>query len=137
MSDVWNYKWTCAANSVVGAAASTTSQCANTYSATPGLAASTGIQTNANTVKMITVVSLWATSNSNTAGDVAPTTTLWATNGFKLTFTGSDWKSGIVGLTALPVNTAPVAAKSLTGIAGAQALAATSAAALAVAAALY
>jgi hypothetical protein len=58
-------------------------------------------------------------------------------NGLKLTFNGSAWKSGIVGLTPIAANAAPVAAKSLSGIAGAQALAATSAAALAVAAALY
>jgi len=137
MSDVWNYKWTCTAASAAGAAASTTTQCANSYTATAGSAANAGTATAANAVKMITVVSLWATSNSNYANAAAPTTSLWSTNGFQLTFTGSAWKSGIVGLTAIPASTAPVAAKSLTGIAGAQALAATSAAALAVAAALY
>jgi len=89
---------------------------------------------------MITVVSLWSTSNTNTA--LAATTTIptlyaWATNGFQITFTASAWKSGIVGLIPLTANTAPDLAKSLSGIAGAQALAATSAAALAVAAALY
>jgi hypothetical protein len=86
---------------------------------------------------MVTVVSLWSTSNSNSANSATPTKLAWATNGLKLTFTGSAWKSGIVGLTPIAASTAPTAAKSLKGIAGAQALAATSAAALAVAAALY
>jgi hypothetical protein len=84
---------------------------------------------------MVTVVSLWATANSS--NNSAPTKPLWATNGFKITFSGSTWKSGIVGLTPIAASAQPVAAKSLKGIAGAQALAATSAAALAVAAALY
>ena len=89
---------------------------------------------------MVTVVSLWATSNTNTANaaiTTIPTLYDWATNGFQITFTASPWKSGIVGLTPLTANTQPDLAKSLSGIAGAQALAATSAAALAVAAALY
>jgi hypothetical protein len=85
---------------------------------------------------MISVVSLWSTSNGS-APVVAYTIQGWAVNGFKLTFNGSAWNSGIVGLKPLTANTAPVAATSLSGIAGAQALAATSAAALAVAAALY
>ena len=89
---------------------------------------------------MVTVVSLWATANTNTAnasGSTIPAKYLWSANGFQITFKASAWKSGIVGLTPIPANAAPVAAKSLSGIAGAQALAATSAAALAVAAALY
>jgi hypothetical protein len=84
---------------------------------------------------MVTVVSLWTTSNSSNGS--ANVKSKWNLNGFKITFTGSAWKSGIVGLTPIAASTAPVAAKSLKGIAGAQALAATSAAALAVAAALY
>ena len=85
---------------------------------------------------MVTVVSLWATSNNAGVGN-ANVKSKWDVNGFKITFTGSAWKSGIVGLTPIAASTAPTAAKSLKGIAGAQALAATSAAALAVAAALY
>jgi hypothetical protein len=84
---------------------------------------------------MVTVVSLWTTMNKSSNGN--PVKNLWSANGFKITFTGSAWKSGIVGLTPIAASAQPVAAKSLKGIAGAQALAATSAAALAVAAALY
>lgn len=85
---------------------------------------------------MISVVSLWSTSNKIGAAG-ANVKSQWAINGFQITFTGSAWKSGIVGLTAIGAVTPAVDAKSLSGIAGAQALAATSAAALAVAAALY
>lgn len=136
MSDVWNYKWTCVAATVGPSTPSTTSQCADTYTATAGQVAGAGADTAANAVKMITAVSLWANSNVDGSGN-AYSENDWAKNGLKLTFTGSAWKSGIVGLTAIAAGTAPVAAKSLSGIAGAQALAATSAAALAVAAALY
>jgi hypothetical protein len=47
------------------------------------------------------------------------------------------WKSGIVPLTTIAAPTAATDAKSLSGLAGAQALVASSAAALAAAAALY
>lgn len=136
MSDVWNYKWTCVAATAGASTPSTTSQCADTYTASAGAVAGAGTATAQNAVKMITAVSLWATSNVDGSANDA-TVSLWATNGLKLTFNGSAWKSGIVGLTAIAAGTSPVAAKSLSGIAGAQALAATSAAALAVAAALY
>jgi len=84
---------------------------------------------------MITAVSLWSTALSATSGAAYA----WGTtnNGFGITFKEGAWASGIVPLTAIAAPTAATAAKSLTGIAGAQALVASSAAALAVAAALY
>lgn len=82
MSDVWNYKWTCAAASAAGAAASTTTQCANSYTATAGSAANAGTVTTINAVKMITAVSLWTTSNASAGGLAIPTKYLWSTNGF-------------------------------------------------------
>ena len=82
---------------------------------------------------MITVVSLWSTFMVG----ASTTNTVWTTNGFSIKFDAGAWTSGVVGLTTIAAPTAAVAAKSLTGIAGAQALVASSAAALAVAAALY
>jgi len=62
---------------------------------------------------------------------------VWSKSGLTLTFSTGQWKSGIVPLTAITLPTGATDAKSLTGLAGAQALVASSAAALAVAAALY
>jgi len=133
MADVWNYKWTCTAVTNV---VSTTSQCAPTYtSTTAGLTATTTVAPAINAINMVVAVSLWSTANSATA--TAPQTFAATHNGFSITFTSGAWASGIVGLTPIAAPTAAVAAKSLTGIAGAQALVASSAAALAVAAALY
>jgi len=82
---------------------------------------------------MITVVSLWSTFMVG----ASTTNTVWTTNGFSIKFDAGAWTSGVVGLTPIAAPVAATAAKSLTGIAGAQALVASSAAALAVAAALY
>jgi len=83
---------------------------------------------------MITAVSLWS-SVQKQADD---TKGVWAgKNGLSIVFTGGAWKSSIVALTPMADPTAASDAKSLTGLAGAQALVASSAAALAVAAALY
>jgi hypothetical protein len=84
---------------------------------------------------MITAVSLWS-SVQKQADD---TKGVWAAgkNGLSIVFTGGAWKSSIVALTPMADPTAASDAKSLTGLAGAQALVASSAAALAVAAALY
>jgi len=84
---------------------------------------------------MISAVSLWSTASTATSG----TAYAWGTtnNGFAITFNAGAWTSGIVPLTAIAAPTAATAAKELKGIAGAQALVASSAAALAVAAALY
>jgi hypothetical protein len=59
----------------------------------------------------------------------------WSLSSFKLTFTGTAWSNTLPALTAAISNgSAPSAADSLSGIAGAQALAASSAAVLALAA---
>jgi hypothetical protein len=84
-------------------------------------------------VKMVTAVSLWSTANmATTQSDIA-----WAASNFQLTFTAGAWKSAVVGLTPIASPEQATDAKPLTGLAGAQALVASSAAALAVAAALY
>ena len=54
-----------------------------------------------------------------------------------ITWKVGKWSPSLVGLRAMADPVAATAAKGLSGVAGAQALAATSAAALAVAAALY
>jgi len=82
---------------------------------------------------MVSVVSLWSTTMVQTS----LASTLWSVNGLTITFTGSAWKSSLVGLTAITLPSPATDAKSLSGLAGAQALVASSAAALAVAAALY
>lgn len=133
MGDVWNYKWTCTA---VTNEVSATSQCAPTYtSTTAGGVATTSVAPAINTINMVVAVSLWSTAN--TATTVADQSFAAAKNGFSIVFSSGAWASGIVGLTPIAAPTAATAAKSLSGIAGAQALVASSAAALAVAAALY
>jgi hypothetical protein len=134
MADVWNYKWQCAADSSATVASTDGSQCAPTYKVSaPGKAAEVDTKTNLNAVNMVTAVSLWSTGDTaGTPGDI-----LWSLNGFKISFTNSKWASAVVGLTPIASPEAATDAKSLTGLAGAQALVASSAAALAVAAALY
>jgi len=90
--------------------------------------------------QFISVISLWALGDKNSDGTV---NTAWTSpnkpwNGvsdFKVTFTGAAWSATLPALTAaISYDAAPGKADSLTGIAGAQALAASSAAVLALAA---
>lgn len=94
---------------------------------------------NAASVQFVVAVSLWSLGNVRTpsGGSAADITTSdWTTNNdLKITFTGQDWGTELPALTsAISYSTAPTKADTLSGIAGAQALAASSAAVLALAA---
>lgn len=86
-------------------------------------------------VMFVSTVSLWSLGNKSSDGTTL-TNADWKTKSdLSLTFTGKAWSNTLPALTAaVSYNTAPGAANSLTGIAGAQALAASSAAVLALAA---
>ena len=137
MGQVWNYKWMCAANTSTYTAGNI---CDANYDYSSAAATATTIaatQLNANTVPMVSVVTLWALGNN---GSLVTSTGAGTWNGkqdFKLTWAAGAWSNSFAALTVIAAPTAPVAAKSLSGLAGAQALAASTAAVLAAAAALY
>jgi hypothetical protein len=140
MSFVWRNDWMCVtgrtqgdtlacANNKVTAGGSNTAP-ASTVGATTDYNVS-GLATAAN---FVTCVSLWSLGNFN--GD-SPTNTLmpWTKSDLVIDFIGADWSNTVPALTApISYDTAPTAADTLSGIAGAQALAASSAAVLALAA---
>lgn len=151
MNYVWNNNWMCADRGTA-VTQSDTSPCGqNTYTAGSGSSVDAPVGTVANvtgaalnksgntaSVQFVVAVSLWSLGNvrttSGSAADI--TTTDWATsNDLKVTFTGQNWGTELSALTAaISYNTAPSPADTLSGIAGAQALAASSAAVLALAA---
>jgi hypothetical protein len=73
---VWNYKWTCAANQAAAATTSAVTPCDASYASdgsNPTLA-TTVTTTVANATTMVSVVSLWSTSNWVGAGPGAANT---------------------------------------------------------------
>lgn len=138
LGQVWNYKWMCNASTTAYTAGQI---CDATYTYS-GVSATTGTAgaTAANAVPMISVVSLWALGNDGSQVKTSATigAGTWNTKqDLKITFNQGAWSNNFASLTALAAPTQPVAAKSLSGLAGAQALAASTAAVLAAAAALY
>jgi len=136
MSQVWNYKWMCAA---ANTASTPSAACDATYTtaavdslvATPG---STAANVASSGVMFVVAITLWSNGNINSG---TQTDFDWLNKqSLKLTWTASAWASTLQGLSTIAAPTAATAASSLTGLAGAQALAASTAAALA-AAALY
>jgi hypothetical protein len=142
MSYVWSNNWMCSDKS--GTQSTTTACAPNKITAGSGdtnntpnkvVADVSAFNASGAGVLFVSTVSLWSLGNNN--GD-SGTLTNAGWNGksdFKLTWTGKSWSNTLPALTAaVSYNTAPGAADSLKGIAGAQALAASSAAVLALAA---
>jgi hypothetical protein len=70
---VWNYKWTCADAKTAKALTSAVTPCDATYASdgSDPTAATTVTTTPANTTTMVSVVSLWSTSNWTTSPSAA------------------------------------------------------------------
>lgn len=137
MSAVWNYKWTC--TGVSGAPAqSSSATCDATYTAATDATTSSNTATGTNaTVRLVSVISLWSTGNTNSDAALATAGAWTNKQDLKLTWTPSAWSQALAGLSAIAAPVAATDATQLTGVAGAHALAASAAAALTVAAALY
>lgn len=139
-SFVWNNNWMC-----IDATQGDALACANnavtsggTASApNPTIAAVTVYNESGNTgsAQFVSVVSLWSLGDKNSDTGTNTNATWKSKSDVKITFTGEAWSTTIPKLTtAIAYSAAPSAASSLTGIAGAQALAVSSAAVLALAA---
>jgi hypothetical protein len=138
LSAVWNYTWTCGATAL--SAPSTTSPCDASYTYATTVSetwTTTTTPSVANTTTLVSVVTLWSSSNRLTGAQTAVSEYAWVNNSFAINWLPGSFSTSLVSLTAIAAPVAATAAKGLSGVAGAQALAATSAAALAVAAALY
>jgi len=147
MNYVWNNNWMCPDRSSA-VTQSDTSPCGqNTYTAGSGSSVAVPVGTVANTtgaalnksgnaasVQFVVAVSLWAMGNKSAGSAIAASD--WKTNNdLVITFKGQDWGTELAALTsAISYSTAPTKAYTLSGIAGAQALAVSSAAVLALAA---
>lgn len=151
MNYVWNNNWMCA-DRTTAVTQSDTSPCGknvwtvgtgNSVDAPAGTVAAVATSAlnksgNTASVQFVVAVSLWSLGNvrttSGTAADI--TSSDWTTNNdLKITFTGQDWGTELPALTsAISYSSAPTKADTLSGIAGAQTLAASSAAVLALAA---
>lgn len=147
MNYVWNNNWMCP-DRTTAVTQSDTSPCGqNTWAAGSGdsIAAPAGTvanvtgaalnkSVNATSVQFVVAVSLWAMGNESASSPI--TASDWKTNNdLVITFTGQDWGTELSALTAaISYSSAPTPADTLSGIAGAQALAVSSAAVLALAA---
>jgi hypothetical protein len=144
-SFVWRNNWMC-----IDSTQGDTLACANNKVVSGGTAAApadtvTAVtdfneSTKAGAAQFISVISLWALGDKNSDSTIntawnSPNKPWNGVSDFKVTFTGASWSATLPALTAaISYDTAPGAANSLKGIAGAQALAASSAAVLAIAA---
>merc|ERR1719389_412546 len=139
-SFVWNNNWMC-----IDSTQGDTLACANNKVTSAGTAAApastVGAVTvfnesgNAGSAQFVTTVSLWSLGDKNSDSSTNTAATWKSKSDVKITFTGETWSNTIPALTAaITYSSAPSAASSLTGIAGAQALAVSSAAVLALAA---
>jgi hypothetical protein len=147
MNYVWNNDWMCPDRGTAVAQSNTAPCGQNKYSPGSGSTADVPVGSVANTagsnlnkdanatsVQFVIAVSLWSLGNKKTGG-AAITDAFKTNNDLKITFTGQDWGTELPALTsAISYSTAPTKADTLSGIAGAQALAASSAAVLALAA---
>lgn len=146
MNFVWNNNWMCPDLSPAVTQSNTSACSQNVFTAGSGNSVDSPVQTIANvtvfnktglttSAQFVLCVSLWSLGDANSD---SPTLTAAGWNGksdLKLTFTGQNWGTELPALTtAINYSSTPAAADTLSGIAGAQALAASSAAVLALAA---
>jgi len=128
-------------DNTAGITAAPSYPCQPTWTGSSPSITPSAVGTENTTVRLIMVVSLWSRGTSC----VSPYTNCnfnsnaynAATSSLQLTFTASAWSTQLVRLWTITPPSAPAAASSLSGVLGAQALAAPGVAALAAAAALY
>jgi hypothetical protein len=132
MGAAYNQKFYCAATAAAG-------NCQSGYTGTYGVTAGTAGAASINTVNLYVAISIWSVSSTATTDFTAAcdTGTVSTASCFTLQWVKGTWSTVYNGLSAPASMTAATAADSLTGIVGAQALAASAAAAFTAAAALY